>query len=215
MRLSASTNPPKEDQLLEYVKELDCLGVDMIHCDVMEADFVSNTCLNPSIVKQIKLHTTLPLDVHFMGYPDQKIVEDYLNAGANILTLHAETIAFKDWKKLHDIIHREHRLSGIAINPTTDIDAIQPFLPYIDLVLIMSVVPGKSGQTYLDSTNEKIQGMIKKIRPYNILVEVDGGVNLGLAKQLKELGIDVVVMGNALYKATDRQDLIDGLHQLG
>ena len=214
MKLSASTNPPKEDQLLSYIKELDTLGVDMIHCDVMEEDFVSNTCLNPTIVKDIKLHTTLPLDVHFMGYPDREIVQSYLDAGANILTLHAETIALKDWKKLNDMIHKANRLSGIAINPTTDVDAILPFLSHIDLVLIMSVVPGKSGQTYIDSTNDKIKEMVKKIRPYNILVEVDGGINLELAKQLKELGVDIVVMGNALYKADDRQQLVDSLHKI-
>lgn len=214
MKLSVSTNPEKESQLLSYIDQLTKLDVDFIHCDVMDGKFVEAKCLSPNQIASIKNHTTIPLDVHFMGYPTEEVVQSYLTAGANIVTLHLETQSFTEWLPLHQMIHRYHRLSGISIRPDTNLDEIDPYLDYVDLVLVMSVTPGKSGQAFLDSTYKRLQELRKKIGTKPILVEVDGGINLEIATSLQPYQVDMVVMGSAFYHCEDKASLYQDVKRI-
>lgn len=215
MRVSASTLViQKEENLLEYIKELDGLNVDLVHCDVIDGEFVPEKCLSTGQVSTIKYHTTIPLDVHFMGYPTPDLVEEFLDAGANILTLHVEALSLTECIVYSKIAHDHHVLFGLAINPDTKMDSIREYLEYVDLVLVMGVMPGKCGQTFIADTYQRLEQLKNMIADRNIFIEVDGGVTLDIAKELKKFGVSSVVMGNTLYKSKEKEQLLKDINAL-
>lgn len=214
MKLSVSTNPEKEENLIAYIKEMDEYNVDFIHCDMMDGKFVKAQALSVGKIKELKNHTTIPLDVHFMGYPTMAIIDHLILVGANILTLHAECVNIAEWIEYSKTIHDHHLLMGLAINPETSIDQVKDYLPYVDLVLIMSVVPGKSGQTFISDTYEKIKTINALREKHPFILEVDGGVTSEIAKELKNLNVASVVMGNALYKSNNRKKIVDEIQKM-
>lgn len=214
MKLSVSTNPEKEENLIAYIKEMDECNVDFIHCDMMDGKFVKAQALSVEKIKEIKNHTTIPLDVHFMGYPTVATTHHLLLVGANIFTFHAEIVSIEEWIAYSKTIHEHHALMGLAINPETSIRQIEDYLPYVDLVLVMSVVPGKSGQVFLSDTYEKIKALTALKEKHPFILEVDGGVTSEIAKELKKLNVDSVVMGNAIYKSTNRKKLVDEIQKI-
>ena len=217
IRISASTNPPKEDELVEYVKRLQKAGADMLHCDVMRSNFVDNNCLSYELLKEVKKHTLLPLDVHLMINEPLKDVKKFVKLGVHNITVHYEAFEWKDiFEKAVKVIKDNHAFVGLAINPKTTIKEIIPLLPLIDYVLIMGVHPGKSGQKMLSNTPRKVEELktIIKKNNYNVTIEVDGGVNMDNIKLLYNKGADVVVMGNALYTAEHMKGLIDEVHKI-
>jgi len=210
IKISASTHPAKEEYL-PYINEVIKAGADFIHCDVMDGQFVKNTAFSHVDVKNINDHTTTVLDVHLMVSNPQKQIKHYKQAGADILTVHYE--AFKNQKKILNTIKqikKQKMLCGVSIKPSTQINEILNLLPLIDMVLIMSVEPGESGQEFLQSSLNKISTLREIIvkNNYKVLIEVDGGVNLQNKNDLIKSGADILVIGNALFSAKNKKQFI-------
>ena len=215
--LSASTNPPQSKDLLEYINILNDANVDYIHCDVMDGKFVPNKTIDHKTVGKINKITHKPLDVHLMVQKPWRVVGKYIKNGADIISVHYE--AFDSSKLLQKTlckIRRKGAFASIVINPSTQIKDIESFLPYCDMVLVMSVEPGKSGQIFIPQTLQKLEELQKVIKKQgiNLVVEVDGGVNLDNAPELKSLGANIIVMGMALYSSENKLQLVEQIHNL-
>lgn len=211
--ISASTNPPKEQDLIEYVKKIDGL-VDFMHCDVMDGKFVQEKCLSSEKVKEINKISTVKLDCHLMVKHPIRQIKKYAKAGANIITVHFE--AFKTNRGVIQCLNKIRRngcLCGLSISPDTKIEQIKKFLPMLDLILVMSVVPGKSGQEFMFSVLHKIKTLsqIRFAKNYNYFIEVDGGINNKISATLINNGADILVSGSFLYKSNNYKETIFSL----
>jgi len=211
MLISASTNPPKQENLASYIEKLNKTNVDYIHCDVMDGHFVESKTFNHRLVKKINKMTDKKLDVHLMVRSPSFKINKYIKAGADILTVHYE--AYKNKKKLIadlEKIRSKGVFSGLSISPDTSISDVLPYICYCDLILIMSVVPGKSGQEFLPETYLKLDNLNKflKKQKMEVVVEVDGGVNDKNILDLKENKVSMVVMGSFLFKSKNLKKTI-------
>ena len=217
MRISASTNPCPEDKLLDYIKELEDTNCDMIHCDRMDGHFVEAQCLDSDIVKHIHDNSSMFLDCHLMSVNPIKELEQYVHAGANIVTIHYEAIfQGKTITQIENIVKSirtkyKSIMLGVSINPDTSSFVLKDIIQLFDLVLIMSVHPGKSGQKFIENSLQKIKEIKELIAKTgcHTLIEVDGGVNLDNVKSIKSAGADIVVVGSALYNSNDKSKFID------
>ena len=175
-------------------------GADWIHVDVMDGNFVPNLTLGMPVVKSIKPKCQIPLDVHLMIEKPERYVEDFINAGADYLTIHVESSDHVEvtLKKIRSLGCK----AGITLRPKTDLGLIKPFLALVDLVLVMTVEPGFGGQSFMHEQLEKIR-ILKKWREQkigNFLIEVDGGINSKTAALCTETGADILVAGQAVFK---------------
>lgn len=214
--ISASTNPPNEKDLLQYIKELANTDVDYIHCDVMDGKFVANKTLNHKVVGKINKVTSKPLDVHLMVQKPWRVVGKYLRNGADIVSVHYEAFDnSKLLKKTLEKIRKKGAFASLAINPNTEVSEIEGFLPYCDMVLVMSVEPGKSGQKFIPSTFNKLDELMQSTarQGVNLVVEVDGGVTIDLAPELKSHGTNIVAIGSHLYSSYDRAKTAQSIHE--
>jgi len=215
--ISASTNPPKLEDLPAYIQKLNTTDVDYIHCDVMDGKFVKEKTFSYKTVKEINKISSKPLDVHLMTQNPEKTYKKYIKAGANILTVHFE--AFKNKEKIKKIlskIREKNCFAGLSFNPDTSIRDILPLIPFCDLLLVMSVTPGKSGQEFLSQTIERlgeINAYLKK-QKLEVVVEVDGGVNGENLPKLKENGVNMVVMGNFLFLSSDLLKTVKAIKEM-
>jgi ribulose-phosphate 3-epimerase len=186
-------------KLGEEVRAADAAGADMIHVDVMDGHFVPNISIGPAVVKSIRPHTKLPLDVHLMISPVDAYLQAFRDAGADILTVHPEA-----GPHLHRTVQAAKATgakAGVSLNPGTPIDALDNVMELIDLVLIMSVNPGFGGQSFIDSQLAKIAAVRAKIDASgrDIILEVDGGVNEKNAARVIAAGATALVAGTAVY----------------
>ena len=217
MKISLSTNPA-ENNLMEYIEEVSFL-TDFLHCDVMDGIFVPNICLSAETVNYINAHTTLPLDVHLMMATPEKHIDNFINAGANIITIHYESyirdLVFQKEMFVSDLKKiREHNcLAGISINPNTHVSVIEKYLSLADVVLIMSVQPGYSGQMFIPEVLKKIEELnqIRRNEKLSFKIEVDGGINSNIIPSLKAVGTDIVVSGSYVYNSPDKRWAIESL----
>ncbi len=191
------------------VKELQDCGADWIHVDVMDGHFVPNLTIGAPVVKAIKPYCNIPLDVHLMIDNPQNYIEDFVKAGADIITFHYEaagdlTEDIINNIKSHDI------LVGLSIKPKTPPQEILKYLLMVDMVLIMTVEPGFGGQSFMNNCADKIP-VIRQNAPENLIIQVDGGINDKTAQVCKELGANSLVAGSYIFKSANMEDAIKSL----
>lgn len=175
-------------------------GADWLHVDVMDGNFVPNLTIGMPVVKSIKPHAKIPLDVHLMIEKPERYIEDFIKAGSDYLTLHVESTTF-----LKESLIKIKSLgckAGVTLRPRTSVDEIREFLPFVDLVLVMTVEPGFGGQSFMSEQVEKIKKLARWRSELNLnyLIEVDGGVDAKTAPICREAGADVLVAGSAVFK---------------
>ena len=200
IKISPSILSADFSQLGNEIKRLEEGGADMIHVDVMDGHFVPNLTVGPPIIKALRHHTRLPFDVHLMISPVHKYIQDYADAGADIITIHPE--ATKNLKESIQHIKFLNKRVGVSLNPETKINLITNLLEEIDLVLIMSVNPGFGGQKFMPEVLNKIREL-KKIKEEKNLafdIEIDGGINFDNNKLAIEAGANILVSGTAVFK---------------
>ena len=190
-------------QLEKQIKTVEQCGVDYIHVDVMDGQYVPNITFGPVVVKILKRITKLPLDVHLMiKNPDDQI-ENFARAGANIITVHPDSTIHIHRTLM--LIHENGCQAGISLNPGADISLLHPLEDLLDLVLIMTVNPGYPAQKLIPSTIEKIKALAqeKKSRGYDYLIEVDGGINELTIPKIVKAGAELLVVGSAILGQPD------------
>ncbi len=206
--VSVSTDPLKDLQsIVDYAKFMQDKA-DMLHCDIMDGVFVENQKFDEFMVKNINESSLIMLDVHLMVDEPKNIVENYIKAGANILTVHYE--AFKNKADVLDTlkyIRSNSCLAGISFKPNTTVSEIANYVYSADVVLVMAVEPGASGQKLQKNVYEKIAQLSKfrEANKLNFKIEVDGGVNEQNCKLLSEFGADILVSGNYVYSSSDKE----------
>ena len=212
--VSVSTDPVKNfGDVVDYAKEMQGKA-DLLHCDVMDGKFVKKKNYDHTLLSSINQNSLIMLDVHLMCSEPLETIDAYLGAGANIITVHYE--AFKDKNNIVraiEKIHKANALAGISISPETPVKEIKMYINNIDVVLVMSVIPGASGQSFMPECLEKIKELdaIRQGNNYRYKIEVDGGINQDNVKQVIAAGADMIVSGSYVYNAKDKLKAIKSL----
>lgn len=198
------------------IRKLKECGADYVHVDVMDGLFVPNISIGIPVVSAIRKITDLPLDVHLMIQQPIRYVEQFCDAGADILTIHAEADTVENNQKALRMIREKGVRAAVSIKPGTPISALEPYMELMDMILVMTVEPGFGGQKFMEDMMEKVRALRKlmDVRMSGVELEVDGGVNLDTGKICVDAGANVLVAGSALFKAPDTVAFIDGLHKL-
>lgn len=177
-------------------------GAQWIHCDIMDGHFVPNISFGPNVVASVaRISDEAFMDVHLMIKNPDQYIEAFCDAGANLISVHAEACVH-----LHrsiQLIRSHGAMTGVVINPATPVSAIEPILTDVDLVLLMSVNPGFGGQQFIPATLTKVQKLVELRKKYELsfIIEIDGGVNSKNIIDIAEAGVDVLVAGNAIFSA--------------
>ncbi len=193
----------------EEIQSLQASGADMVHCDIMDGVFVNNITFGIKMIEDIRKITSLPLDCHLMIVHPEKYVERFAKAGADIIMVHYE--ACQDTlAEVLKLIKKSGAKCGAVINPDTPVEKIKDVLPLCDMVLVMSVFPGFSGQKFIPSVLEKVRELRQLIDGLgmDIDLQIDGGITAENVAEAKTAGANVIVAGNAVFKADDRAYMI-------
>ncbi len=209
IKVLPSSNPCSEDDLVEYCRSLEDLGVEYVHLDVMDGAFVENKCLSLDKIAEVRNNSNILLDVHLMVSNPLEWVQKLVDLKPNIVTVHLESVdTISEMEKIIRLLKQNDILFGLALKPETEVEAITPYLDRLDLVLVMSVKPGKSGQTFISTSLQKISDAKKLIGDRFVLLEVDGGINEDNYESVVDAGAEFLVMGNAFYGAKSREKLL-------
>ncbi|HHV79796.1 MAG TPA: ribulose-phosphate 3-epimerase [Firmicutes bacterium] len=204
VKIGASLLAADFSRLADEIRQVEEAGVDLLHIDVMDGDFVPNITFGPPVVAAVRKVTRLPLDVHLMIELPERFIERFVEAGADYITVHAEATPH---------LHRNVALirsygvkAGVALNPGTPVGAAEEVLGAIDLLLIMSVDPGFGGQKFIDSSFDKLERLLKRYPTASsaLEIEVDGGVNAANAPRLVRSGVSILVAGSSIFGERDR-----------
>lgn len=193
------------------VKEIEGAGADWLHLDIMDGNFVPNISFGPMVIKAIRGHSKLFFDVHLMIADADSYIDEFVEAGADMLTVHQEASLH-----LHRTIQRikAHGIkAGVSLNPATPVESLEHVLADLDMVLIMSVNPGFGGQSFIPEAVEKIRRLKKMAQERNpdLLIQVDGGINKDNAPLVVEAGADILVAGSSVFGQPDREKAIKDL----
>ena len=213
IKISPSILSADFSQLGNEIKKLEEGGADLIHVDVMDGHFVPNLTIGPPVIKNLRKYTKLPFDVHLMISPVHEYIENYANAGADIITIHPE--ATKNLKESINLIKKFGKKVGVSLNPKTEIKTLIDEIDNVDLVLVMSVNPGFGGQSFIPTVEAKIRRLKEAIdaqvaaggRP--VQIQVDGGVKAHNIAMLREWGVSNCVVGSGLFN--DKASIADNL----
>ncbi len=193
------------------IKLVETNGADWIHVDVMDGHFVPNITIGIPVTAALKRVASVPLDVHLMIENPEKYAQDFIKAGADILTFHYEAMRNdEEIFKLIRLIKAHGVKAGLSIKPKTPTEKILPFLDELDLLLVMTVEPGFGGQKFMEDCAEKIK-IIHKNAPSNLIIQVDGGINAETGRICRDYGATSLVAGNYIYKSTDIKSAIESL----
>ena len=200
IQISPSILSADFSQLGNEIRKLEQGGADLIHVDVMDGHFVPNLTIGPPVIKNLRKYTKLPFDVHLMISPVHEYIENYANAGADIITIHPE--ATDNLSKSINLIKKLGKKVGVSLNPKTEIKTLIDEIGNIDLVLVMSVNPGFGGQKFIPKVLDKIRELkkLKDKNNYHFDIEVDGGINFSNSKIVLEAGADILVSGTTIFK---------------
>lgn len=193
------------------IRRVEAAGADLIHIDVMDGHFVPNLTFGPPVVAAVRKATRLPFDVHLMITNPEEMVTPFIKAGADIVTVHAETAPHLH--RLVQTIREQGAKAGVSLNPSTPLAAVEEVLDAVDMVLVMSVNPGFGGQKFIPAAVDKIRRLKAMIeaRGLSVDIEVDGGIVPDNARKVIEAGATVLVAGSAVYGAPDAAAAIKAL----
>ncbi len=193
------------------IKTVEAAGAQRLHLDVMDGHFVPNLTFGPLVIKAIRDCTSCHLETHLMIENPHQSIDQYIDAGSGTIIIHLEASANPE-KDLSHIKEQDVR-AGIALNPDTDENCLIPLLDYLDYILIMSVFPGRGGQSFISSTLDKMRNIVEMKGQRKITIGVDGGINLSTIAEVYRTGVDVTIVGSGLFKAenvsTRFQDLLN------
>jgi ribulose-phosphate 3-epimerase len=200
IKISPSILSADFSQLGNEIKRLEEAGADMIHVDVMDGHFVPNLTIGPPVIKALRKYSKLPFDVHLMISPVHKYIQNYADAGADIITIHPE--ATNNIRESIDLIKKLNKKVGISLNPESKLNLVMTYLTTVDLILIMSVNPGFGGQKFMPEVLKKVEEL-KKIKDQKKLdfdIEIDGGINFDNSKLAIKAGANILVSGTTIFK---------------
>lgn len=208
IKISPSILSSDYGNLSSELKRMEACGADMLHIDVMDGHFVPNITLGAPIVKCIRKSSTLPFDVHLMISDPHKYIPDFVNAGSDIITFHAE--ADSDIEKTIDLILASGKKAGLSVKPKTPVEAVYPYLDKLSMVLVMTVEPGFGGQSFMEDMMPKVSAVRSEIdrRGLDVDIQVDGGINKDTISIAAKAGANVFVSGNAIFSSNDAEKTI-------
>ena len=195
--------------LKSEVEAVTAAGADMLHLDIMDGHYVPNLTFGPGLVKTLRPYTRLPFDVHLMVTEPEVMVPWFVDAGADIITVHYEAAVHLD-RTLAEI-RNAGKKAGVSLNPATPENVLEYVLDKLDLILVMSVNPGFGGQSFIPSQLEKIQRIKSMIGSRNIQIEVDGGITPMTAAECAAAGADILVAGTSVFSGGDYRKNIEAL----
>ncbi len=208
-KLSPSVLSVDIDKIGDAVKNLEKFGADYIHCDCLDGVFAPNTSDGIRMVKICKANSNLPLDVHLMIMNPDRYIKDYVDAGADIITFH-ESACTKTAETL-DLIHSFGKKAGLVLNPDVPTNTVIPYLDKVDVIMLMGVFPGFSGQKFIESVLDKVTELKEITKGRNILIELDGGVKATNVRTIVERGVDICVGGSSVFNASSIEEGIKAL----
>jgi ribulose-phosphate 3-epimerase len=197
--------------LAEEIRRLERAGAKLLHLDIMDGHFVPNLSIGVPVVEAIRRSTDLPLDVHLMLSEPARYIEAFRHAGADLLTIHIEAVP--DPRSLLDEIHRLGAAAGISLNPNTPAAALENCVDHVDLVLVMTVMPGFGGQEFNTATLDKLPRLREMVGP-KVLLSVDGGIQHDTISMCARAGADLFVTGSALFSHHDYGGFIEEMTNL-
>lgn len=195
--------------LRKDLEEVEQAGADLIHWDIMDGHYVPNLTFGAGVVKQLRPYSKLPFDVHLMVTNPDDMISWFAEAGADIITVHAEVCPHLD--RTLDVIRSAGCQAGVSLNPSTPEDVLNYVLDKIDIILVMTVNPGFGGQAFLDSQLEKIRRIKAMIGDRDIKIEIDGGINPMTAAECISVGADILVAGTSVFAGRNFRKNIEAL----
>jgi ribulose-phosphate 3-epimerase len=201
-------------RLGEEIAAVEAAGADLLHIDIMDGHFVPNLTIGPGLVASLRKTTRIPFDVHLMIENPERYIDDFAKAGSDWITVHVE--ATVHLHRLVSLIRERGVRAGVSLNPATPLSQVEPILPEIDLLLVMTVNPGFGGQKFIEGMLPKIaqaKRMIREIAP-EVLIEVDGGVTLKNIRSIADAGADILVAGSSVFGSANYTETIGAMKSL-